>query len=62
MQVEQAKPEVIVEGGPHEISTEIFSRLMTIGSSKSSRVSDQVEALEAAWRVYADFIRLINGD
>lgn len=44
-----------------DIADEVVSRLLKFGSTKDNKVGDRVAALEAAWRVYADFARLSEG-
>lgn len=43
-----------------ELADEVVSRLMLFARSKSNSVRDRTAALEASWRVYADFVRLSN--
>ena len=59
MQLEQSAGDMPKAKGIEEIVNEIFSRLMNFGTDKTNAVADRIAALEAAWRVYADYARLV---
>jgi len=48
--------------GIDEIATEVLNKLMDIACDPKAKQADKVAALEANWRVYADYARLKNGD
>ncbi|HEY0013179.1 MAG TPA: hypothetical protein VGB79_10050 [Allosphingosinicella sp.] len=62
MQLEQAPAEEARPRSSDDIAGEVFSRLMGFGTDKRNKTADRINALEGAWRVYADFARLQSGD
>lgn len=60
-QLDQAPGELPKERHAQDIADEVVSRLLKFGATKDNSVGDRVAALEAAWRVYADFARLSEG-
>lgn len=62
LQLEQAANEEPKVRQAEDIAAEVFSRLMKFGCDKDNSVADRVAALEASWRVYADYARFVNGE